>query len=268
MKKVLYMVTIVLLLAVFCFSGFQVVNYFVESKAQAEKFDELAALKDKATENTEALQNTEEKATEPSEETEPTGETEPTILPEYAELYEMNNDLAGWIKIEGTEVDYPVMHTPTNPDYYLKRNFFGEDSARGCIFAEDECDVNLPSDNITLYGHNMMDGSMFNNLLRYDEKKTWEKNSIIQFDTLYEKHEYQIFAVFKTTASIGEGFKYHRFVDAENEEDFNNFVDTCKKLAFYDTGITPEYGDKIICLSTCEYTLTNGRLVVAAMRIS
>jgi sortase B len=114
----------------------------------------------------------------------------------------------------------------------------------------------------------MMDGSMFNNLLRYDEKKAWEKNSIIQFDTLYEKHEYEIFAVFKTTASIGEGFSYHQFVDAQSEEEFDKFIATCKQLAFYDTGITPEYGDKVICLSTCEYTLVNGRFVVCAVRIS
>ena len=74
--------------------------------------------------------------------------------------------------------------------------------------------------------------------------------------------------MFKTSASLGKGFSYHQFVDAEDEADFNEFVSTCKNLAFYDTGITPKYGDKIICLSTCEYTLTNGRLVVAAVRIA
>lgn len=267
MKKVLYSITIVVLLAVFCFSGFQVVNYFLESREQADQFNELAEIKNNAAKETTEAPVVESEATEATEETEPTGETEPVILPEYADLYEMNNDLAGWIKIEGTEVDYPVMHTPTNPNYYLKRNFFGEDSARGCIYAREECDLNMPSDNVTLYGHNMMDGSMFNALLAYDSKKTWDENSIIQFDTLYEKHEYQIFAVFKTTASIGEGFSYHQFVDAQSEEEFDKFIATCKQLAFYDTGITPEYGDKVICLSTCEYTLINGRLVVCAVRM-
>lgn len=270
MKKALYMIVIVLLLAVFCFSGFQVVNYFIESKEQASQFDELAALKDNAAkETTEAPKETEvAENTEATEETEPTGETEPTMLPEYAELYEMNNDLAGWIKIEGTEVDYPVMHTPTNPNYYLKRNFYGEHSERGCIYAREECDLSEPSDNVTLYGHNMMDGSMFAAAHDYIDKKVWEQNPFIQFDTLYEKHEYEIFAVFKTTASVGEGFSYHQFVDADSEEEFDEFIATCKELAFYDTGITPKYGDKIICLSTCEYTLVNGRLVIAAYRIS
>ena len=83
-----------------------------------------------------------------------------------------------------------------------------------------------------------------------------------------EYHTYKIFAVFKTSANIGQGFSYHQFVDAENEKEFNDFVSKCKELSFYDTGITPVYGDKLICLSTCEYTLDNGRLVVAAVRIT
>lgn len=271
MKKVLYTITIVLLLAVFCFSGYQVVNYFLEGRSQAEQFDELAALKESAkTETTEPVVK-ETEPVESTEETEPvasTEEGEPGMLPEYADLYEMNKDLIGWIKIEGTRVDYPVMHTPHARDYYLKRNFYGEDSGRGCIYAREECDLLTPSDNVTIYGHNMIDGSMFAALHDYIDKETWDKNSFIQFDTLYEHHEYEIFAVFKTTASLGEGFTYHQFVDAESEEEFNRFIATCKDLAFYDTGITPKYGDKIICLSTCEYTLVNGRLVVAAYRIS
>ena len=109
---------------------------------------------------------------------------------------------------------------------------------------------------------------MFHGLMAYTEKEAWDYNSLIFFDTLKERHVYKIFAVFKTTANLGEGFRYHQFVDAKNEQEFNEFVSTCKELAFYDTGITPVYGDKLLCLSTCEYTLENGRLVVAAVRIT
>lgn len=270
MKKVLYTVTLVLLLAVFAVSGFMVVNYFVESKAQADEFEKLQQLKaDSATQPTEieATQPTETEPTE-TETTGPTGPTEPQILPDYSELYKMNTDLAGWITIEGTEIDYPVMQTPDQFDYYLKRNFSKEDSAHGCIFVGAGNDLAKPSDNVTLYGHNMLDGSMFAALHKYTEKAMWEKNSLIIFNTLYEYHVYKIFAVFKTTASMDEGFRYHQFVDAESEEDFNDFIRECKELSFYDTGETPVYGDKVICLSTCEYTLVNGRLVVAAYRIS
>ena len=114
----------------------------------------------------------------------------------------------------------------------------------------------------------MADGSMFAALNAYTSKDAWDKNNLIFFDTLNEYHTYKIFAVFKTSANVGQGFSYHKFVDAANEQEFNDFVSTCKKLAFYDTGITPVYGDKLICLSTCEYTLDNGRLVVAAVRIT
>ena len=165
-------------------------------------------------------------------------------------------------------MDYPVMQTPDDPDFYLYRNFDKADSVRGSIYAWSAADINEPSDNITLFGHNMADGSMFACLGDYTSKAAWDNNSLIFFDTLKEYHTYKIFAVFKTSANVGQGFSYHKFVDAANEEEFNEFVSTCKKLAFYDTGITPVYGDKLICLSTCEYTLDNGRLVVCAVRIT
>ena len=165
-------------------------------------------------------------------------------------------------------MDYPVMQTPADPNFYLYRNFDEANGQRGSVYAWSEADINEPSDNITLFGHNMADGSMFACLNAYTSKKAWDNNSLIFFDTLYEYHTYKIFAVFKTSANIGQGFSYHKFYDAANEEEFNEFVSTCKQLAFYDTGITPVYGDKLICLSTCEYTLDNGRLVVCAVRIT
>ena len=178
--------------------------------------------------------------------------------------------MVGWIQIEGTDLNYPVMQTPGRTDYYLKRDFYGNQSVRGCIYAREECDILEPSDNITIYGHNMRDGSMFAALNDYVYKETWEKNPFIFFDTLYDYHVYKIFAVFRTSANLGEGFHYHNMIEADNKEDFDDFISTCKNLSmeYYDTGLTPQYGDKIICLSTCEYTLPNGRFVVAAVRIS
>ena len=116
--------------------------------------------------------------------------------------------------------------------------------------------------------HHMNDGSMFHNLNDYQFREFYEEHPIIQFDTLTERHTYQVFAVFKTSASVGVGFPYHKFENAANRQEFDNFVATCKRLAFFDTGITPQYGDKLITLSTCEYTLENGRFVVVAYRVS
>ena len=113
----------------------------------------------------------------------------------------------------------------------------------------------------------MNDGSMLADLKKFQNKSYWESHPIVIFDTLTEHHTYQVFSVFKTSAAQNAGCAYHLFADAEGKEDFNNFIKTCKNLAFYDTGITPVYGDKIICLSTCEYTVENGRLVLAAVRV-
>jgi len=267
MKKVLFISVVVLLVAAFGISAFMVGNYLIEGKQQADRYDELSQIAANAqSETTEAAAT--ETAAPTEESTESTEPTEPGILPGYKEIYELNNDVVGWIKMEGTQMDYPVMQTPDNRDYYLYRNFDKKETARGSIYAREVCDVNEPSDNITIYGHNMADGSMFACLGNYTNKSAWDNNSLIFFDTLTEYHTYKIFAVFKTSANVGQGFSYHQFVDAENEAEFDQFVETCKKLAFYDTGITPVYGDKLICLSTCEYTLDNGRLVVAAVRIT
>jgi sortase B len=263
MKKILFIAVVVTLVAAFGISAFMVVDYLVEGKKQANRYDELSNIA--ANNQTVSVQADAAEKTETEETTAP---TEPGMLPGYKNIYEMNNHVVGWIKMEGTQMDYPVMQTPDDPNFYLYRDFDKKDSARGSIYAREVCDINEPSDNITIFGHNMADGSMFACLNAYTNKTAWENNSLIFFDTLNEYHTYKIFAVFKTSANIGQGFSYHQFVDAENETQFNEFVATCKKLSFYDTGITPVYGDKLICLSTCEYTLDNGRLVVAAVRIT
>jgi len=271
MKKLVYILTVVLLLLVFGVSAWFVGSYVIESKEQAQKREEAAALKNSIKETIPTVAAT-------PEETDPEGtfgaleiRDENGLLIEYGTLKaEKYPDLAGWIRIDGTVIDYPVMQTPENPNYYLKRDADGNPSDWGAIYVREECDLDAPSDNITIYGHNMLDGSMFASLHNYLDKETWENNPLIFFDTLREYHVYKIFAVFDTSANLGAGFSYHNMIEAENKEDFDKFIATCKELSaeHYDTGITPQYGDKIICLSTCEYTNDNGRLVVAAVRIS
>lgn len=214
---------------------------------------------------------TEPQATEPEspwvEVTDPeTGETV-LVLPEYAPIYELNNDLVGWLRIPGSDINYPVMQTPDNPDYYLHHDFNGEYSIGGCLYAEEAADVFKPSDNITIYGHRMTDDSMFNQLLRYQEKEYYEQYPYIYFDTLTERHTYEIVFAFKTTANVG-GIPYHEFVDAYNEYDFHDFVDTIRPVSIYNNGVKFTYGDKLLTLSTCEYTRDNGRFVIIARRIS
>ena len=274
-----YYALLILFIGVFVVSAWYLADYFLHSKQQADQFDDLAALVEAARPTRPAvsvLPGMDPTApSAPAEGEQTPGETfvpmeeqvnEDGILLEYAGLYEMNPDVAGWLSIEGTRINYPVMHTPGRTDYYLQRNFGGEYSAWGCIYAREECDLEAPSDNITIYGHNMKDGSMFAGLNAYTDREFWESHRYIRFDTLTEHHTYAIFAVFTTTASEGAGFAYHDFINAADEQAFDTFVAKCLSLSLYGTDIVPEYGDKIICLSTCEYTHTNGRLVVVAVR--
>lgn len=264
----LYKAIMFLLSAIMLISGVQVARYVTAALQQKSEYDDLAALVELSRIETAPPAESVPCSTIPlpSPEIAATEPTEPSMLAEYKVLYEKNPDTVGWISIDGTSVNYPVMQTPDRQNYYLKRNFSGADSAYGCLYVRETCDVFVPSDNVTIYGHHMNDGSMFATLNKFRTQTFWEEYHTIDFDTLYERHTYTVFAVFTTTASSGEGFAYHSFENAKDEADFDRFVSTCKTLSLYDTGITPQYGDKLICLSTCEYTQTNGRLVVVAVR--
>ena len=273
-KKGIYIAVVAVLAIALLGSAIYLFSYFWSSKKNENLNDQLR-------EDTMSTAATEAPATETTTEatTEATTEPEATYAQgrDYKTFYEKNpnEDFVGWLRIEGTVLDYPVMQTSTdNANYYLYKDYNKNNSAQGTIYAREECDVYKPSDNVTLYGHTVKDGSMFYCLHNYTAKATWDNNSLIFFDTFdpktekVEYHTYKIFAVFKTSANLGEGFSYHKFENAKDQKEFDDFVSTCKKLAFYDTGVTPQYGDKLLCLSTCEYTLDNGRLVVAAVRIS
>lgn len=187
------------------------------------------------------------------------------IQTEYVDLFNLNPDLVGWILIHGTEVNYPVMQSPEWVNYYLYRDFYGQDSKHGSIYVDEMANIQT-SANLTIYGHKMKDNSMFASLHQYKEKSFYDQYPTVDFNTIYEDRTYQIFAVFITTANEG-GFPYHLFVDG-TEEEFNAYVAKCKELSLYDTGVEVAYGDKLITLSTCEHNVSNGRYVVVAKQVS
>lgn len=208
-----------------------------------------------------------EPSTEPSVEpsTEPT--EPPSMLLQYQMLYNINTDTVGWINIPGTSIDYPVVQSPYEKDFYLRKDFYKQKATCGTIYVREKCDVFKPSDNLTIYGHNMRNGTMFADLHKYESKSFWENNRYVLFDTLYEYHAYEIFAVFISSADLSIGFSYHTFDDARTQAEFDYFVGRCKELSLYDTGITPQYGDKLITLSTCDKSIEEGRFVVVARRV-
>ena len=162
------------------------------------------------------------------------------------------------------------MQSVNEPNFYLKHGFYKAYSDYGCPYVQEDCDVQEPSDNLVIYGHHMSNGSMFSHLEKFKSKDFWSEHRMITFNTLTDKQEYEIVAVFRTVVYTDspEAFKFYRFIDAESANEFDDFIAKCKELSFYDTGVTAEYGDKLITLSTCEYSRNNSRLVVVAKRIT
>ena len=197
-------------------------------------------------------------------------ETEPPMLPKMAELYAENPDIIGWITIPGTNIDYPVMLTPEEPEKYIHRTFDGYYSFGGLPFMEDACSMDPESDNLIIYGHNMKNGTQFQNLMNYTMKKYWQEHPQILFSTLYEERTYEIISAFydKVYTTKDKVFKFYQFIDAEDEADFENAVKYFKENGEYDTGVTAEYGDKLIMLVTCSYHIDDGRFVVVAKEIT
>ena len=179
------------------------------------------------------------------------------------DVYNENSDFIGWISIDDTKINYPVMQTPGNKDFYLKHAFDKSYSEYGVPYMQENCKPGL-SDNCIIYGHHMQDGSMFADLCKYESEDFYKEHPTIHFDTLARYGEYEIVCVFKTAVYSADGFKYYHFVDASDAAEFNSFLSTCQSLALYDTGVSAEYGDKLITLSTCEYSRSNGRMVIVA----
>lgn len=263
MKRNMMIVLAAVFAAIFLFSGMMLWQDYRDQEASAEVFDNVANL---IVEETQPAPepSAEDTETQPAEPTEPAAEM--TAYEKYAAVYAQNNDFVGWLCIEGTNINYPVMQTPEEPNYYLKRAFDHSYSDYGVPYVQENCALGI-SDNIVIYGHNMSNGSMFADLCRYEKKSFWEAHPIIHFDTLSGYGEYEIVTVFKTVAYSQEGFKYYHFVDAENEADFDAFLAQCRELELYDTGVDAEYGDQLITLSTCEYSRKNGRMVIVAKKI-
>lgn len=192
----------------------------------------------------------------------------PIILAQYRELYRQNAEMVGWIRIDGTRVNYPVMYTAN--DFYLSHGFDKAESKSGVPFVDKRCAVDPFGTNTIIYGHNMKNGTMFADLLKYVDEEYFTEHPLIQFDTLYEQQKFEIIAVFKsqTFRKSDRVFKHYDFLRADNAAVFDEYIANIKSIALYDTGVTASYGDKLLTLVTCSYHAENGRLVVVARKHS
>ena len=173
----------------------------------------------------------------------------------------MNDDFVGWLCIPETDINYPVMHTPNDPEKYLRRNFQGEYSESGVPFLDFRC--SLDSDNLIIYGHNMMNGTMFAALQGYVQEDFCKVHPIVEFQTADGCAEYQVFAV----AWVKSNDDWYKFVNAGAAKDFNNAVEKIIGKALFQIGSSPEFGTQILTLSTCYDSAHNGRLLVLAAKI-
>lgn len=251
-----YVLILCLLLLIGMFSSVMIYGHWKDANRQEELYNDLAQIvTDSETTDETVLIETDNGVLD--------------VLPEYAALFEQNSDMVGWITVADTKINYPVMQSVDNPNFYLKHGFDKSYSDYGCPYVGENCDVNKPSDNLIIYGHHMKNGTMFSDLEKFKSREFWEGHKTFCFDTLTEKQTYEIIAVFKSVVYTGSAdeFRYYQFTDADTTEQFERFIQRVKDKALYDTGVAAEYGDKLITLSTCEYSATNGRLVVVAKKI-
>lgn len=197
----------------------------------------------------------------------PLPETE--ILPQYRDLYEKNSDMVGWLRIDGTDIDYPVMQTPGDNEYYLRRGFDKLYATSGSLFLDERCSLGPDATaNWLIYGHNMADGSMLGQLDRYEDPDFYAQHPTFTFDTLTTPGTWQVVAVIRTTLGADE-WPYYTFFDADSRAEWQRRVDAVLDLALYDTGVEPEYGDQLLTLSTCGTSnfYTDERFAVLAVRV-
>ena len=179
MKSKYLMIGAAFFSALFLFSGVMLWRQYADEKQSAEAFDKIAALVEAETPS----------ADEPQESEPP--QPEQTAFEKYAVVYEQNSDFVGWISIERTNIDYPVMQTIDNPNYYLKHSFEKQYSDYGVPYVQENCDLGL-SDNCVIYGHHMNNGSMFADLCKYADEDFYRQHKTIRFDTLSDFCEYEI----------------------------------------------------------------------------
>lgn len=223
--------------------------YFVQGSKAEQGIDELRAMR--------------QQGLEAADGQEPLAVSGKTVMNQYQDLFLQNPDLVGWLTIDGTKIDYPVMWTPEEPEYYSARGFDKQESQNGLLFLDGHSNVSEHGGNLIVYGHNMKNGYMFADLLKYEQKSYWEKYPTIQLDTLYESRAYEITAVAKGN-DLGV-FPYD--FTAASEETATAAIGRMETAALYDTGVDMKYGDDFLTLSTCDYSVDNGRLVVVARRV-
>ena len=273
-RKRISIIIYLLLTALIILSLIYIINFFSlkqEAKEQSKLLNAIDTYEKEVAKNT--LED-EERVIEENEETvigkdteEQKKETERML--QVKQLQGQNTDIVGWLEIENTNINYPVLQGADN-NYYMTHNYKNEKSKNGSIFLEANYNWNIPSNNLLIYGHNLGNGMMFQELLKYEKKSFYQEHPVIRFTTAEEDTEYEIISVFKSRVyykSEKNVFRYYYFINNESEEEYNEFVKNAKNASLYPIDATASYGDQLITLSTCSYYVEDGRFAVVGRKI-
>jgi len=200
-----------------------------------------------------------EASPEPSQDPQP---REAVVRPEFSALQKEydNEDIVGFLTIEGTSIKYPVVQAEDN-DFYLLRDINKKSNQAGSIFLDYENDIETGDMNTIIYGHNMKDNIMFHDLRKYSDFSFWQEHKYIQFNTLYDDMIFEIFSYY--TPDVSFPYIYANY----EEKVFGNLLAKIDEMAHYDTGVNIKSTDRIIQLSTCTNTNDNTRMVIAGKLI-
>lgn len=192
-----------------------------------------------------------------------------TVPNPYIDSYLANEDMAGWLVIPDTNVDYPVMWTPRDEEYYLRRGFDGKSDNNGCLILDTDSCLEPLTTNLIIHGHNMNSGAMFGKLLNYEDEDFYKEHKQMILYTEKCQRNYEVIAVFRSQVyrKFDQVFKYYKFFQADTQEEFDDFYKNIKALSEYDTGVTAQFGDHFLTLSTCAYHTEMGRFVVVAKEV-
>lgn len=246
-NKISYFILIVFTILFLFSSGF-VIHYLWRSKKERNAYQELSKIVQEAQKNDSTYADS-------------------GILYQYDKLYQQNPDMVGWLHIDDTTIDYPVMYTPKSPQYYLRKGFNKKYSFSGSLFLGEGWSEK--GNYSIIYGHHMKDGTMFGQLYSYKDKEFALEHPIIHFNTLHTENEYEVLGAFYSKiygTNEKNVFRYYQYNNLENPKVFNEFIEQVKSYSLYNLGITTEYGDQILVLSTCSYHTKNGRFVVVARK--
>ena len=264
-KKIYILIYFILVLLIIL-SIIYIINSFLLKKEAIEESNLLNDIDSDKIVSTVFRKQTNSNATSPPIETQHQ-ETERML--KVKELKGQNSDIVGWLEIPNTSINYPVLQGSDN-EYYMNHNYKKQKSKNGSIFLTKDYNWEIPSSNLLIYGHNLNNGTMFQELLKYSNRTFYEQHPRIRFTTVEDDSEYEIIAVFKSRVyyqSEKNVFRYYFFVNAETEQEYNDFINNAKNASLYDIAPTAKYGDQLITLSTCSYHVKDGRFAVVGRKI-